>query len=223
MEAALKELKDRILQRTRQHFVDTAEILLFHLLKTHAPGSAAEKKTLNQRITNPPVCSKPQSALNTPTRWKQDFKRLEDLGAAVPDINLLHPALESIWGEIFDKAEAMLHYRWIQLKLSLDIPRCMTGDKLMNVSRFAEAALQNLAIHGHSAQNICMPQTDAQKARAAQQKENQKRAAAATVKPPSSYKNQLSLDPNPKAVPPPPDDAAAGVVRKYATTSAWAN
>ena len=123
---------------------------------------------------------------------------------------LSYRALESIFGNVFDKAEPQLNLRWNLLKNRLGLPYRITLQALQEVSQLADAELSALVLLGGSSLNPGLPLTDNQKFRRQHLKDAEKRKAAAVR----------------AATPTPPSSAAAqnaGAVRLSSTMSPWAD
>ena len=59
--------------------------------------------------------------------------RLQALGCMPPDLMVSYRALESIFVNVFDKAEPQLHLRWIMLKNRLGLPHVVTVEAFKEV------------------------------------------------------------------------------------------
>ena len=169
--------------RAQQGLVDPSNVLLFYAYKFFAPGSPDERDSLIRRVLNPSVCAHPGSAQIEHIRWRADIRRLSALGCYPPDLMLSYRALESIFSNVFDRAEPQLNLRWNQLKNKLGLPHLITPQALSEVSRFADTELSALVILGGSSLNPGLPLTDNQKARQLQIKESDKKRAAAVKAP----------------------------------------
>ena len=148
-------------------------------------------------------------------RWRTDVQRLNGLGCMPPDLMVSYRALESIFSNVFDKAEPQLHLRWIMLKNRVGLPHVISPDAFREVSDFADKELSALVLLGGTSLNPGLPLTDNQKARQLQIKENEKKtagkAAAATAAAATAAAGSAS-----PAVP-------AVVARLSSPTSTWAS
>ena len=97
LESLPKDTKDWVKSRALQGQVDPSNILIYHVFKSFAPGSADEKVQLHDSIINPHVCSNPKAAHNELLRWKASLRRMDELGCAPPDLMMAYRALESIF------------------------------------------------------------------------------------------------------------------------------
>eukprot|EP00973_Karenia_brevis_P070527 9802596-Karenia_brevis.AAC.1 len=122
--------------------------MVYYLFKFFAPGSPGEKDSLLRRVLNPSVCTQPSSAQIELMRWRADVKRLSTLGCLPPDLMMSYRALESIFGEVFDRAEPQLNLRWNQLKNKLGLPHIISPEAFREVSAFADAELSALVLLG---------------------------------------------------------------------------
>ena len=66
---------------------------------------------------------------------------------------LCYRGMESIFSAVFDKAEPMLHARWIALKNQLGLPYRVDGSAIEAVHAFADAELGALILQGNSQLN----------------------------------------------------------------------
>ena len=123
-------------------------MLIFYLFKFFAPGSPNDKDNLLKKVLNPNVCTNPQSAQIELMRWRTDVRRLRALGCMPPDLMVAYRALESIFGNVFDKAEPQLHMRWIMLNNRVGLPHVVTPTAFKEVSDFADKELSALNLLG---------------------------------------------------------------------------
>ena len=126
-----KTTKEWVELRAQAGSPDPSHVLVFYLYKLFAPGSPNDKDALLKRVLNPNVCTNPQSAQLELMRWRTDVDRLQKLGCMPPDIMISYRALESIFVNVFDKAEPQLNLRWNQLKNSLGLPLVITPKALL--------------------------------------------------------------------------------------------
>ena len=104
---------------------------------------------------------------------------MHQLGLIAPDISQTYPAMVSIFGEVFDRAEPQLNLKWLQLKNVLGLPHKVDLNALEQIARFAEVELNALSLMGGPAgQNTGLPRTDNQKMRDQQLKNGEKKKAA---------------------------------------------
>ena len=213
IEATPPHIKEWVDQRAQQGQVDPSHVVLFYLMKTFAPGGAEEKNQLHSKILNPNPCSNPRAAQVEYLRWKDNLKRYRELKCSPPDLTMAYSAMESIFSAVFDKAEAQLNHRWVELRNRLGLPYRITIDSMEKVGEFAEYELSAMVLHGGTGLNTGLPLTGNQKFQLQQQRDNDKKRAAAAkivaapVEGPSRSKTE-------------PDVAAA--VRVSATTAMWA-
>ena len=222
-------IRDNVSTRSRQGQFDETHIVLFWVLKQFGPGGADEQIALNENILNPHVCTNPRSAQAELIRWKENVKRLAELGISPPAILLSFRAMTSIFSTVFEKAEPQLHARWIALNNQLGLPHRVTFNSLTVVAAFAEAELGALALAGNSSLNPGLPLTDNQKHRQSQMKDSEKKRAAA-VKLEQQQRQQLQDQQKQlqKQLQQQSDQAAAATApprdfKKSATTAMWAN
>ena len=151
-----KNTKEWVELRAQAGPPDPSHVLVYYLFKLVAPGSPNDKDALLKRVLNPNVCTNPQSAQLELMRWRTDVDRLQKLGCMPPDLMVSYRALESIFGTVFDKAEAQLHLRWISLKNKLSLPHVITAAAFQEVSEFADRELSALVLLGghHSTQGF---------------------------------------------------------------------
>ena len=119
--------------RAQQGVVDQTNTLLFYVFKFFAPGSPDEKDHLMRRVPNPAVCTHAGAAQIELMRWQADVRRMSALGCFPPDLMLSYRALESIFSNVFDKAEPQLNLRWNQLKNRLGLPHLITPQAFQEV------------------------------------------------------------------------------------------
>ena len=85
----------------------------------------------------------------------------------------------SPFSAVFDKAEPLLHQRWVSLRNGLGVPHNITIQTIESVVAFAEAELGALVLHGGAGLNTGLPLTQNQQARQHQIKEAEKKRVAA--------------------------------------------
>ena len=73
---------------------------------------------------------------------------------------ILLPRDESIFSAVFDKAEPMLHARWIPLKNQLGFAYRVDVSAIETVAAFADAELGALILQGNSQLNPGLPSID---------------------------------------------------------------
>ena len=222
----LKNQREWVDLRAQAGVVDSSSCLVFYLFKFFAPGSPNDKDALLKRVLNPNVCTNPQAAQIELMRWRTDVQRLRRLGCMPPDLTVSYRALESIFGNVFDKAEQQLNLRWVMLKNRLGLPHVITPEAFKEVSQFADMELGALILLGGTSLNPGLPLTDNQRARQQQLRDNDKKAAAARAAAASSRVGQPSdgtaaaADPWSRYAPPPPMPVAA---RLSSSTGMWAS
>jgi len=217
LEAVPAVIREWVAMRGRNGKIDQTHLIIFWVVKQFGPGSAEEQIAINNNILNPHVCSQPRAAQVELMKWKENIRRLAELGSAPPALLMTYRAMESIFNVVFDKAEPMLNARWIALKNQLGLPYHIDQTAIEKVAAFADAELGALVLSGNSSLNPGLPLTENQKSRQQQIKEGEKkRAAAAKVKaePPPS-KNQPPQTDN--------KNIAAAMYNRSATTAMWAN
>ena len=203
--------------RARSGRVDPVHVLLYYMMKSFAPGGADEKVQLINSVRNPNVCSQPRAAQVELLRWKENLRRCAQLGCYPPDVVCAYQAMESIFSSVFDKAEPLLHSRWVNLRNSLGLPHVINVQAIEQVSKFAEAELGALVLHGGAGLNTGLPLTDNQKNRQNQIKETEKKRVAAL--------RAAQQQPQPQPQPQQAQAAAVTIdgVRCTSTTSSWAS
>ena len=122
LDAAPGHVKEMVSARARQNMIDQSRVVLFYVMKLFEPGNADEKTQLLASMLNPKVCTNPRAAQSQLLKWKETIRRVHQLGLSPPDIMLSYPAMESIFSEVFNKAEAQLNMRWISLKNISGLP-----------------------------------------------------------------------------------------------------
>ena len=144
VDACPEDVKQWVNMRARTGDVDDSHIILFWLYKQFAPGGADEKATIDRLIRNPQVCSQPKAAHLELMRWEENLKRNRELGCAPPDVAVAYAAMESMFANVFDKADTLLNHRWIQLRVVLGLPYKVDFDKVKQVASFAHTELSAL-------------------------------------------------------------------------------
>ena len=210
-----KEIREWVNMRARQGRIDQSHVLLFYMMKAFSPGGADEKVQLTAAVLNPNVCSQPRAAQVELLKWKENLRRCAELRCHPPDLLLAYRAMESIFSAVFDKAEPLLNQRWVTLRNNLGVPHNINLHTIESVSRFAEAELGALVLHGGTGLNTGLPLTENQKARQQQIREADRKRAAALRTPPLAKTN----DPPLHVV---ADNSQAASVRYSSTTSSWA-
>ena len=138
LEASPAHVKEMIAARASQNIIDPSHMVLFCIMKLFAPGSADEKAQLMASLQNPHVCTNARAAMTELLRWKAGAKRIHQLGLIAPDISQTYPAMVSIFGEVFDRAEPQLNLKWVQLKNVLGLPHKVDLNTMEQIARFAE-------------------------------------------------------------------------------------
>ena len=151
------------------------------------------------------------------------------LKLAPPDMMLAYQAMESIFSAVFDKAEPLLHARWVKLRNDHSLPYHVGPTTIHEVGIWADAELAALALHGGTGLNTGLPLTDHQQARHQQLKESDKRranAAKVTLDTAAAKSVADAVAKQAKAPPAQTPKAAAVDYSKHvnytATTSVWA-
>jgi len=122
LEAVPSVIREWVSMRGRNGKVDETHLIIFWVVKQFGPGSAEEQVAINNNILNPHVCSQPRAAQVELMKWKENIRRLAELGSTPPALLLTYRAMESIFNVVFDKAEPLLNARWIALKNQLGLP-----------------------------------------------------------------------------------------------------
>ena len=214
LDAVPSVIREWVSMRARQGRTDESHIIVFWVVKQFGPGNAEEQVALNGNILNPHVCTNPRAAQLELLKWKENVRRVAELNIAPPPMLLCYRGMESIFSAVFDKAEPMLHARWIALKNQLGLPYRVDGSAIEAVHAFADAELGALILQGNSQLNPGLPLTENQRNRQSQIKDaDKKRASLAKAK----------AGPQQPTKPAQPDTTAAGrVPGTSATTSMWA-
>ena len=219
IDATPPHIKEWVDQRAQQGQVDPSHVVLFYLMKTFAPGGAEEKTQLHSKILNPNPCSHPRAAQVEYLRWQDNLRRYRELKCSPPDLTMAYTAMESIFSTVFDKADNQLNHRWVELRNKLGIPHLITMEAMQKVAEFAEYELSALVLHGGTGLNTGLPMTANQKAQLQQQRDNdKKRAAAAKTQLGSVVAGLVAGQGKGNAQP-----EVAAAVRVSATTAMWAN
>ena len=112
----------------------------------HFHQGADEKVFLTSHVMNPLSCSNPKSAQVELMKWKHSVRRLRALGCQLPDITILYRGMHSIFSTVFDRAETLLHTKWVNLQIELGLPRMITETIFTAVEQFADVELANLIL-----------------------------------------------------------------------------
>ena len=114
VDACPGDVKDWVIMRAGQGYVDDSHVVLFYLFKTFGPGGAEEKILIQQNILNPKVCTNAKAAQIELIKWEEHLKRNSELDLSPPDPLLAYRAMESIFLGVFDKADAMLQLDYVE-------------------------------------------------------------------------------------------------------------
>ena len=109
LEPIPKHIKEWMLAWARQNTIDQSHVVLFNVTKVFAPGNAHEKTQLLSSMLNPNVCTNPRAAQAELLKWKEATRPVHQLGCSLLHILLTFPTMESIFSEVFNKAEPQLN------------------------------------------------------------------------------------------------------------------
>ena len=76
-------VKDIVSMRSRQGKIDETHVILFWVVNQFGPGSIEEQIAINNNVLNPHVCANPKSAQAELIRWKENIRRLSELGISL--------------------------------------------------------------------------------------------------------------------------------------------
>lgn len=79
--------------------------ILFELMKAYEPGGTKEREEILEKIEKPGESSTPEDAEKSLRLWERRLRRIQELGATVPDASRLSRALKQITGPIIASDE----------------------------------------------------------------------------------------------------------------------
>ena len=111
-----KNVREMVNMREVDEQVVGSNQIWFEVLQVFVPGSAEERSRLHASIANPPACSQPMAAFRHLQGWRNDLKRLQQLGGHPGDHRNLFAAMHSIFERVFSNGEPLLQHRWNTLR-----------------------------------------------------------------------------------------------------------
>jgi hypothetical protein len=174
-----KETQDWITQRVQQGRLDSTPNVLFDLFKRFGPGGPRERAQLIQYIINPKPQQVAKGAQTELNRWMDSVRRCIIFKISAPDKYQGYVAMESIFSNLFERAEPQLNFRWISLRNDLSLPSILKQGVFQTMYTRAYQELSQLIILGGSSLNPGLPLTDHQRTHRKQQQEGDKKRAAA--------------------------------------------
>ena len=150
--------------RARIGVIDQSHLVMFWVFKQFVPGGIDEQLAVMQSVRGPKQCASAKAAQVELLRWMENVRRMAAL--QLPPLPLFesYMAMESIFAQVFEKADQQLNLRWVSLKNELGLPHRIELDTLTKVYAFAEQELGALVLLPNANQNSGLPLTNGPKA-----------------------------------------------------------
>ena len=141
LDAIPGQTRSLVESRARIGVVDQSHLVMFWVFKQFVPGGVDEQLAVMQSVRGPKQCTSAKAAQVELLRWMENVRRMSAL--QLPPLPLFesYMAMESIFAQVFEKADQQLNLRWVSLKNELGLPHRIELDTL---TRFMLLLSRNL-------------------------------------------------------------------------------